>query len=142
MVTRREVLGAGLASTGVAGGTVDQGTGADSRKLDEIVDRLGRLAQELKAANGGCFTGTCDAASKIREAMIQFLRAQGKFPDMIEVGPETFLDMMDWHVRNRAEASASRGPDGRYGLTFQFTRLILRPDAQPGFIGLPYDARA
>ena len=53
-----------------------------------------------------------------------------------------FFDIYDWHVRNRQTLNVGRGPDGRYGLGFMFTRLLLRPDAQPDYTGVPYDVRA
>jgi hypothetical protein len=143
MITRRELLGSGaLAPLGPLAAEAQQTGGTDRRVLEEIRDSLGAIGRHLDALATGCSTGTCDVAERIRASMVQFLRAQGKFPDLLEVGPEAFLEIYDWHVRNRQPLQVGRGPDGRYGLTFQFTRLVLRPDAQPGFIGLPYDTRA
>jgi hypothetical protein len=69
---------------------------------------------ERREANRGCATGSCDVVARLRELMAQALRSSGKFPDVV---------------------------DGRYTLTFMFTQVLLRSDAQPGFLGLPYDAR-
>jgi hypothetical protein len=58
------------------------------------------------------------------------------------VGPGIFYDVYDWHIRNRLPVSSARAADGRYALGFMFTRLLLRPDAQPDYLGAPYDLRA
>ena len=79
---------------------------------------------------------------KIRDAMTLFLRSSQKYPDFLDVGYLVFHAMYDWHIRNRVPLTVGRSADGRYGLVFMFTRLVLRPDAVPDFIGLPYDQRA
>lgn len=144
MLTRRELMGTGLtAAAGTTGVSADtQSAAIDPRRVEDIVRLLGRIAGELEQANSGCSTGSCTAVGSIREAMTTFLRANGKFPDVMEVGPGIFYQVYDWHVRNRLALTVGRSGDGRYGLGFMFTRLLLRPDAQPEFMGLPYDLRA
>lgn len=139
MLTRRELLGSGLTAGGA--GMTNQPAGVDPRRVEDIVEHLRAIASELRLANGGCSTGSCPAATRIRDAMVVFLRANAKFPDALEVGPGVFFDLYDWHVRNRQPLNVGRGPDGRYGLVFLFTRLLLRPDAQPDYTGVPYDVR-
>jgi hypothetical protein len=73
--------------------------------------------------------------------MMIFVRAHAKFPDYCDVGVANFFEIYDWHVKNQRELTVGRQPDGRYGIQFMFTRLVLRPDADPGFIGYPYDLR-
>jgi hypothetical protein len=114
----------------------------DARRIDEIVDQLTAIVGQLRTLNDGCSTGVCPTGLRIRDAMVLFMRTNGKFPDVIEVGPAVFLEMHDWHVRNRQALNVGRGADGRYGLGYLFTRLILRTDAQPDFLGVPYDLRA
>jgi hypothetical protein len=140
MLTRREVIGAGLAVGATDSGTVQQA--ADPRLLAQIVQHLDEIVTELRTANRGCSTGDCPTVDKLRGAMIQFLRANAKFPDALEVGPGVFLDIYDWHVRNRVTPVMARGADGRYTLGFLFTRLQLRTDTQPDYVGVPYDLRA
>jgi hypothetical protein len=81
------------------------------------------------------------AAEKLRQSMSTFLRAQQKYPDFIDVGQGVFLAVYDWHVRNHFQMNVGRSADGRYGIVYLFTRLILRPDVDEMYIGLPYDAR-
>jgi hypothetical protein len=150
MLTRRALIGTGLSAAGSAGaGAVGDGEAAveaqtsviDPRQLAEIIAKLDVIGDELERANNGCFAGTCPIGDRIREAMVPFLRASNKYPDFVEVGYGVFHAMYDWHVRNRLQVNVTRAPDGRYALGYLFSRLILRPDAQPDFIGVPYDAR-
>ena len=138
MLTRRELLESGLMAGG-AGAAAQPAI--DPRRIEDIAGHLQAIAVELRVANAGCSTGSCPAAAKVREAMMVFLRANAKFPDALEVGPGVFFEIYDWHVRNRQALNVGRGPDGRYGLGFMFTRLLLRPDAQPDYTGVPYDVR-
>jgi hypothetical protein len=114
----------------------------DPRYLRELVGHLEDVAGQLRLANSGSFTGTSLSVEKIREALSLFLRANQKYPDFMDVGYLVFHALYDWHVHNRLPLTVGRSADGRYGLGFMFTRLILRPDAVPDFIGLPYDQRA
>lgn len=138
-MTRRELLSAG-AFGAAAGG--EQTVASDPRLVREIERRLDDIRRELALMNSGSFTGTEVAADKIRDQMVLFLRANQKYPDFLEVGYLVFHSVYDWHIRNRLPLSVGRSADGRYGLTYMFTRLILRTDAVPEFIGLPYDQRA
>lgn len=138
MMTRRELLGSGALG---GAGRLQQPPAIDRRVLDELVARLDAIADELVVANRGCSTGVCPVAGKIRDAFVLFLRANNKFPDFLEVGAGTFFEMYDWHVRNQQPLNVGRATDGRYGLAYLFTRLILRPDAVPDYIGVPYDLR-
>jgi hypothetical protein len=140
MFTRREWIGAGF---GVAGaGGAEQPAGTDARRLDEMITQFEAMVAELRQLNSGCSTGTCGTVGRVRDAMSVFLRANAKFPDALEVGPGIFYDVYDWHIRNRLPVSSARAADGRYALGFMFTRLLLRPDAQPDYLGAPYDLRA
>ena len=139
MLTRRELFESGVMAGGA--GVTTQPAGIDPRRVEDIAEHLQAIAAELRVANTGCSTGSCPAAARIRDAMVVFLRANAKFPDALEVGPGVFFDIYDWHVRNRQALNVGRGPDGRYALGFMFTRLLLRPDAQSDYTGVPYDVR-
>ena len=138
MLTRREWLGSGAFGAVVG----DQPGGFTDVQEARIVASLSTLAAEATVANRGCHTGTCPTLGKVRDLYTAFLRANQKFPDLLDVGVDVFYDAHDWHVRNQQPLSLSRLPDGRYTIGFMFTRLVLRVDAQPEFIGLPYDVRA
>ncbi len=142
MVTRRELLNGGVFGVAAAGGAGEQSAPVDPRHLRELVGHVEDMAGQLRLANGGSFTGTSPSVEKIRDALSVFLRANQKYPDFVDVGYLVFHALYDWHVHNRLPLTVGRSADGRYGLGFMFTRLILRPDAVPDFIGLPYDQRA
>ena len=50
--------------------------------------------------------------------------------------------MHDWHIRWQQPLTIGRDTNGRYTLLLMQTVVILRTDAQPTYIGLPYDQRA
>jgi hypothetical protein len=77
----------------------------------------------------------------VREQARTFLRANGKFPDFIEVGTDIWQQVYDWHVRFQQPISVGRTPEGRYTILLLATTVVMRPDMPPNFIGLPYDNR-
>jgi hypothetical protein len=142
MLTRRELLGTGVAAVGTGQDAVAEQRGAPGDpRLREVVAKLDGLLAEARSANLGVFTGSFGAGDKLREVMTTFLRAQQKFPDFLDVGHGVFLQVYDWHVHNRLQMNVGRSADGRYGIVYLFTRLILRPDVDPSYIGVPYDTR-
>jgi hypothetical protein len=70
-----------------------------------------------------------------------FLRANQKFPEFIDAGVEAWQAVYDWHVKHRQPIATTRLPDGRYGIAFMFTTIVLRYENTSNFIGLGYDAR-
>ena len=142
MISRRDVLTGGV--VGTAFGGVEVAAQSDAQTLAElqrIRRQLESVTGELQRANAGCFTGACEAVSKVRDGLMLHLRAAQKFPDYVEVASDVYLDLYDWHVRNQQPLSVGRLADGRYTLLFMFTSVVLRPDATAGFVGVPYDAR-
>jgi hypothetical protein len=75
----------------------------------------------------------------VREAQKTFLRANGKMPDLIEVGWDMWFAAYDWHVRWQQPVNVGRDPTGRYTLLLFQTLLILRPEMPGGYVGVPYD---
>jgi len=138
MVSRRELL-----AGGVVGGFVPQDSYSSAQALEaakSIGEKLDRLETQLRLLADGAAL-PAGTVTKLREAMMIFLRANAKFPDYCEVGVSVFFDIYDWHVKNQHELTIGRQPDGRYGMQFMFTRLLLRPDADVAFVGYPYDTR-
>ena len=147
MISRRVLLGGSVFGAVPAGATglgeaAEQPVAVDARTLRDIETHLEEMGGQLRLMNGGSFTGTSLTAEKLRDAMVLFLRANNKYPDYLDVGIQVFHAMYDWHIHNRLPLVVGRSADGRYGLGFMFTRLILRPDAVPDFIGIAYDQRA
>jgi len=79
--------------------------------------------------------------ARIREQQRIFLRANQKFPDIIEIGINVWESVYDWHVRHHQPLSVVRNPEGRYAMTVGFTTLILRPDYVENYVGVGMDMR-
>jgi hypothetical protein len=139
MIPRRQVLGGALAG-GVLGALAEpelEAAAQNSDRLDvtPIVRALNDLRTEVRTQRE--FT----EISALRDAQLTFLRANGKLPDYIEVGTDQWFAAYDWHVRWQQPLNVSRSANGRLTLSLLSTLLVLRPEAQPGFMSLPYDQR-
>jgi hypothetical protein len=111
------------------------------RDVREIVQAIDRLRQAVERTQNSCFLGPCGPIGDIRTAQQVFLKAHQKFPDYIDVGVDVWQAVYDWHVRNRQPINTTRLGDGRYGLTFMFTTLVMRPDNTPNYISFGYDSK-
>src|SRR6266850_215391 len=70
-----------------------------------------------------------------------YLKANQKFPDYMDVGIDVWERMHDWHVRTRQPLNIIRTNDGRYGMVFGVTTLMLLPQQVGGYISWGYDNR-
>jgi len=77
----------------------------------------------------------------VRDQLRTFLRANGKFPDLIEVGSDVWQQVYDWHVRFQQPIALGRTPEGRYTILLLATNVVMRPDMAASYIGVPYDSR-
>jgi hypothetical protein len=116
---------------------VEQDRDRDDRAIADAIDKL--RAEVVKAQE--CTLGRCGVVAAIRMQQNVFLRANQKFPDFIDAGIEAWQAVYDWHVNNRQPITTTRLPDGRYGIAFMFTTIVLREDQVPSFVGWGYDAR-
>jgi hypothetical protein len=138
MIDRRELLTLG----GLLGGMAAPANGA-AVGTGQISDKN---VQDLVAALKGISTAiTLEQSNSeilgVRRSQVDFLRANSKFPDFIDVAVDVWLSIYDWHVRMQQPLTLGRDVNGRYTMNFNFTTLVLRPDAVPAFIGIPYDNR-
>jgi len=136
---RRHLIGTGVVG-GLAGlltGHAEAGDAVQSRgDGEQLVAAIDRLRDELRRQDQ--FTGI----QVVRDAQHLFLRANGKLPDFIEVSLEHWFAVHDWHIKWQQPLTLGRDSNGRYTILLMQTVVILRADAQPTFIGLPYDQRA
>ena len=77
----------------------------------------------------------------VRTRQMEFVKAQGKFPDFIDVGIDVWYAVHDWHIRLQQQLVFGRDTVGRYTLMLGFTALVLRPDSVASYISTPYDSR-
>ena len=143
MLSRRELITAGMAG-GLAAPNVGGAVAAaaeqdqDLAVQREIARNLGDIEDVLRGDLQGSSL-SFGYIAKLRALMEQFLRSHSKFPDYFEIGIGVFMDVYDWHVKNRQQLTVTRVADGRYTLQFMFSTLVLRPDQDPAYIGYPYD---
>ena len=140
MVERRDVIGGGLAAGLAAafGGPAEAQTRRDSGEAtadNKAADAIDKLRDALEHAHE-----SADVA-QIRAQQRTFLKANQKFPDYIDVGIDIWERMHDWHVRNRQPLTIVRTNDGRYGMVFGVTTLILMPQQTGNYISWGYDTR-
>ena len=141
MIERRELLTLG----GFFGGLAAGGTSADSAvsATAEVSDRSAQdIVSALKAITTAVYaTQSFDAVTPIRARQIDYLKANNKFPDFIDVAVDVWMAIYDWHIRLQQPLVLGRDGSGRYTMTLAFTQLVLHPETTPGFISPPYDVR-
>ena len=143
MLSRRELITAGVAgslapSASEAAPVVTEVQEADRAGQREIARSISEVESVLRSAylSSSLAHGFVDP---LRKEMIQFFRANSKFPDFIDVGLGVFMDVYDWHIKNQQQLVVTRGVDGRYSMQFMFTSLVLRGEQDLKHIGVPYD---
>jgi hypothetical protein len=142
MISRRDMLSVGMVGGLTAG--VDGSTTAttQSEAVAGVLREIARGIQSLDGSFDQAWSSnaiTFGLAAKVRAQFETHFRTTLKFPDFIDVGISVFLDLYDWHIKNRQELVITRGPDARYWLQFMFTTVILRGEHDPNYIGIPYD---
>ena len=106
------------------------------RLLEEIARAVRSVRDEIERQH------TFGEIAAVREQLRTFLRANGKFPDFIEVGSDVWQQVYDWHVRFQQPIALGRtAAEGRYTILLLATNIVMRPDMAPGFIGVPFDNR-
>ena len=145
MIPRRNLVTGGLVGgvLGALGGGDDAdaappaAVGADvtDEMVAKIVAAIAGLRTEVQALKG------FPEIAPVRDAQLTHLRANGKFPDYVELGTTLWYAVHDWHIRWQQPLTLGRDNLGRYTLLFSQTVLVMRPDATPTFMGVPYDNR-
>ena len=144
MIPRRKALRATLVGSfaalavtrdAEAGQAAAQSSRSDDENVTRIVAALHGIREEIAQARQFV------EIAVIREAQKTFLRANGKFPDYIEVGADVWFAVQDWHVRWQQPLSIERDALGRYIILLSGTAVVMRPDVTVAFVGLPYDAK-
>jgi hypothetical protein len=141
MIDRRQLLTAGglLGALAPAGEGTAYGAGQMSeRAAADVVTALQKISNAITLVAA---QESFDAILPLRTRQVDYLKANGKFPDFIDVSVDVWMAVHDWHVRLQQPLTAGRDPAGRYTLMLGFTALVLRPDVAPNFISTPYDNR-
>jgi hypothetical protein len=146
MIPRRHlvtggVLGGVLGALG-GGGDAEAALGPANGAADPTEEAAVRIVQAIASLRNevqGLRTFT-DIAP-VRDIQVNYLRGNGKFPDYMEIGTSIWFGVHDWHIRWQQPMALGRDNLGRYTIVLNQTVLIMRADASPTFIGVPYDAR-
>jgi len=145
MIPRRNLVTGGLVGgvLGALGGSNDleaapaAAAGADvtDDMVTKIVGAIAGLKTEIQSLK------SFPEIAPVRDAQLLHLRANGKFPDYLDVGTNVWFAVHDWHIRWQQPLTLGRDNLGRYTLLFGQTFLIMRVDAVATFMGVPYDNR-
>ena len=108
---------------------------ASDRLVEEIAKAVRSVRDEIERHS------TFWEIAAVRDPLRTFLRANGKFPDFIEVGSDVWQQVYDWHVRFQQPIALGRTVEGRYTILLLATNVVMRPDMAPAFIGVGYDNR-
>jgi len=140
MPTRREVMTAGVMGP-LASATAPARTEAMD-DLDRVVSEVRAMQLSVQRLNTSITEAarvTTGALADLRERFAVYLRTTGRFPEYIDVGVDVFYEAYDWQVRHQQPLQVSRQAGSRLALVFMYTQLVLRPEQERGFIGIPYD---
>jgi hypothetical protein len=141
MIDRRQLLTAGglLGALASAGEGTAYGAGQMSdRSAADVIAALQKISSAISAVAAH---ESFDAILPLRGRQVDYLKANGKFPDFIDVSADIWMSAYDWHVRLQQPLTIGRDSAGRYTLMLGFTALVLRPDVVSNFISTPYDNR-
>jgi hypothetical protein len=143
MISRRELLSAGMAGGFVSSADATPATSAVNTQDNS--DELRRISNDIRGLDSSISRAWLSnaivfgQAERVRTQFETYFRTNQKFPDFIDVGLAVFLDIYDWHIKNRQPLQITRGPDARYWLQFMFSTVILRGEHEPTYISIPYD---
>ncbi len=145
MVTRRELVTAGAlgalsTAAGAAEADLTEVQSPDAISADAlrgIRQDIGQLRSILDEGLRGPSVGH-GAPGVVRRQFETFIRANQKYPDYCDVGLGVFTDLYDWHIKYRQPLELTR-VDGRMALRFMFTWMVLMPNQDVAFVGIPYD---
>lgn len=155
MLSRRELMSAGVAgmlypgahlaaadapvrgaSAETAAPTGEQQADRDGqREIARSIDRIDGTMRNALLSNSLAH----GMVGKVRASMELFFKTNTKFPDFMEIGIGVFMELYDWHVKNRQQLTVTRGADGRYWMQFMFTTMLVRHEVDSMYLGIPYD---
>jgi hypothetical protein len=140
MIDRRSLLTAGglLGALAPAGEGTAYGAGQMSdRAAADVVTALQKISSAVSAVAAH---ESFEAILPLRNRQVEYLKANNKFPDFIDVSADIWMSVYDWHVRLQQPLTLGRDSQAET-LMLGFTALVLRTDVASNFISGPYDNR-
>lgn len=150
MISRREVVTAGVLGTLATAGTAERGEAQAQAsptnpgeailrdglaKLDTSVDEFKNAVDQGLRGNSMNFGGV----ATVRNELQRYVKTSGKFPEYCDIGVSVFFDVYDWHVRHQQQIQITRLADQRMAIQFMFTQLILRWENNESYVSQAYD---
>jgi hypothetical protein len=130
----------GTLATGNAGEAAAQ---SDAQVMQQALNRVVDSLDEIKASlDAGLRGNTMSYGSlgQIKGKLETWVRTTGKFPEFWDVGISVFLEIYDWHIREKQPIQISRIAEQRMAIQWLFTQYVLRWENDPNYIGQqPYD---
>jgi hypothetical protein len=111
------------------------------REGREVVEALRQILGELREQRTVCGDVGCAFVERIRQNQKIYFKANGKFPDFVDVGIDVWEKIYDWHVRALQPLNVTRLGDGRLSMAFMLSALVLRADVSNDFVSVGYDAK-
>jgi hypothetical protein len=143
MISRREVVTAGVLGTLATAGTAESaGTQSDVQALKEGFKALEDKLNEVRLSlDQGLFGNSMNSGrvGQVKTVIEKYVKTGGKFPEYCEIGLAVFYDVYDWHVRHQQQIQITRIADQRMAVQFMFTQLILRWENDSNYVGIPFD---
>ncbi|MCL4811061.1 MAG: hypothetical protein KJ061_01185 [Vicinamibacteraceae bacterium] len=141
MDRRSLVAGSAAGLAALVAGTSSGGPASADEVPPAAIDALRGISRSLSAMVNNCTEAGCPLVEQVRTAIKTHYKANGRFPDFVEVGYDVFLAVYDWHLRARVEPKVVRRPEGRMTIVFMFTTVVLRNDVADNYVSVAYDAR-
>ena len=143
MISRREVVTAGMLGTLATGGAGDAAAqGSDVLVLRDSLNKIIESLDDIKTSIDDLRGNTMNTGylGVIRGKLELWIKTTGRFPEYWDVGIAVFLEIYDWHIRQKQEIKISRIAEQRMAIQWLFTQYVLRWENEPGYIGQqPYD---
>ncbi len=150
MLNRRDVLAAGLMgslATNAAGETNATGEpsmqSGDALVVRDALNRINGTLDEIKdSLDAGLRGNTMSNGSLgvIKQRLELWVKTTGRFPEFWEVGISVFMEIYDWHIREKQPIQITRVAEQRMAIQWMFTQYVLRWENDQNYIApQPYD---
>ena len=141
MLSRRDLLTGGVAGGLTSTATRDAAVAAQPSQTEalndiaEAIEAIDRSIDEAWLSNNITYGNV----ARLRTQYETYFRTTQRFPEFIDIGLSVFMDVYDWHIKNRQQLTVTRGADSRYWIRFMFTTLVLRGEQDANYIGVAYE---
>jgi len=139
MVQRRDLMSGGLVA-GLASMMAPAASAEAAVDDEQSTQAINRFRETVERQFEQSYSSRWRGVTSVRQQQRTWLQATRKYPDFMEVGLNVWDNIWDWHVVYQQPLNVTRVADGRYGMSFMFTTLLLRPDVNPDFVGYAFDA--